>query len=124
MRDSEIRVGLERRWANIQDQDVVHAMYVEDAVLELPQSGERMIGVANIKAMRSAYPASLTASIQRMRGSGDFWVTELVLTYDGTPMHAVNIMEMRNGRIVHETIYFGDPFEAPAWRAQWVEQRS
>jgi hypothetical protein len=23
--------------------------------------------------------------------------------------------------VVHETIYFGDPWEPPAWRAPWVE---
>jgi hypothetical protein len=27
----------------------------------------------------------------------------------------------RNGKVVHETQYFADPFEAPAWRSQWVE---
>jgi hypothetical protein len=25
----------------------------------------------------------------------------------------VSIMEFRNGKVVHETQYFGDPFEAP-----------
>ena len=34
----------------------------------------------------------------------------------------VSIMEFRNGKVVHETQYFGDPFEAPAWRRQWVQQ--
>jgi hypothetical protein len=23
---------------------------------------------------------------------------------------------------VHETQYFADPFEAPAWRSQWVQR--
>jgi hypothetical protein len=29
-------------------------------------------------------------------------------------------MEFRNGKVVYETPYFADPFEAPAWRRQWV----
>jgi len=24
--------------------------------------------------------------------------------------------------VVHETQYFADPFEAPAWRSQWVQR--
>jgi hypothetical protein len=31
-------------------------------------------------------------------------------------------MEFAGNRVVHETQYFADPFEAPAWRAQWVER--
>jgi len=25
-------------------------------------------------------------------------------------------------KVVHETQYYRDPFEAPAWRRQWVQQ--
>ena len=50
-------------------------------------------------------------------------MAENVITYDGTKsMHTVNIMEFRDGKVVRETIYFGDPWEPPAWRAQWVER--
>jgi hypothetical protein len=31
-------------------------------------------------------------------------------------------MEFRNGKVVHETQYFADSFEAPAWRSQWVQR--
>ena len=49
-------------------------------------------------------------------------MAENVITYDATrSMHTVNIMEFRDGKVVRETIYFGDPWEPPAWRAQWVE---
>ena len=30
-------------------------------------------------------------------------------------------MEFRDGKVVRERIYFGEPWEPPAWRAQWVE---
>jgi hypothetical protein len=49
------------------------------------------------------------------------WVAENVITYDGKPVHTVNILEFRDGKVTHETIYFGDPWEPPTWRAQWVE---
>jgi hypothetical protein len=36
--------------------------------------------------------------------------------------YTVSTMEFRNGKVIHETQYFGDPFEAPACRRQWVQQ--
>ena len=44
-------------------------------------------------------------------------MTECVITYDGAPTHSVSIMEFVDGPAAHETQYFADPFEAPAWRA-------
>jgi hypothetical protein len=32
-------------------------------------------------------------------------------------------MEFRDGKVAHETQYFVDPFEAPAWRARWREMK-
>ena len=121
MDDREIRAALERHWSNINDQDVVHEIYHDDVVLEFPQGGERLVGRANVRAMRDAYPSRLALRTERIRGSGDLWVAENVITYDGKPMHTVNIMEFRDGKVGRETIYFGDPWEPPAWRAQWVE---
>ncbi len=46
-----------------------------------------------------------------MRGSGDLWITELVITYDGKPYGTVSIMEFRARRVVHETQFFAEPFE-------------
>jgi len=44
------------------------------------------------------------------------------ITYQGRPTYTVSIMEFSNGKVVHETQYFADPFEAPAWRSQWVQR--
>ena len=55
-------------------------------------------------------------------GSGDFWVTEYILTYDDKPSYTVSIMEFSGGKVARQTQYFADPFEAGAWRAQWVER--
>jgi len=49
------------------------------------------------------------------------WITEYTINYQGRPAYTVSIMEFRNGKVVHETQYFADPFEAPAWRSQWVQ---
>jgi hypothetical protein len=121
MDDQTIRAAVERHWSDINNQDVVHEIYHDDVVLEFPQGGERLVGRANVRAMREAYPSALALRTERIRGSGELWVAENVLTYDGKPMHTINIMEFRDGKVARETIYFGDPWDPPAWRAQWVE---
>jgi hypothetical protein len=40
---------------------------------------------------------------------------------DGTTF-TVSIMEFRDGKVMHETQYFADSFEAPDWRSQWVQR--
>ena len=35
----------------------------------------------------------------------------------------VLIMEPRDGKMWQDRWYFAEPFEAPEWRAQWVEPR-
>jgi hypothetical protein len=62
-------------------------------VVEWPQSGEQILGLGNLRALREAYPAKLTFEIQRIRGSGELWVTEYVISYDERPVYTVSIME-------------------------------
>lgn len=122
MNDAGIRAALVRHWSDIENQDIVHEIYHDDVVLEFPQGNERLVGLANVRAMREAYPATVAATIQRLRGGGALWVAELLLTYDGArSTHTINILEFADGKVRHETISFGEPWEAPAWRAQWVE---
>jgi hypothetical protein len=105
------------------DDDIARAseIYADDAVVEWPQGGERLRGKANIIAFRSTYPASQRFEVHRITGCHDLWVTEYTIHYDERPVLAVGIMEFRDGKVVRERIYFGDPWTPPAWRAQWVE---
>jgi hypothetical protein len=48
-------------------------------------------------------------------------VSECVITYDDVPAYSVSIMEFADEHVVHETQYFADPFQAPAWRAALAE---
>ena len=123
MEDRDIRQALDRHWAasDADDFETEHDIYQEDAILEYPQSGERIRGRRNIQSSRSAQPNQKRFAIHRITGSGDLWVTEYVLTYDGRPSHTVSIMEFRDGRVARETQYFADPFEPGASRAEWVE---
>ena len=124
MDDQAIRAALDQHWAasDANDFEAEHRIYREDAVLEYPQSGERIRGRRGIQASRAAQPNRKRFAVRRITGTGDLWVTEYVLTYDGRPSYTVSIMEFRDDKVARETQYFADPFVAPAWRAQWVER--
>ena len=124
MRDERIRAALEAHWAasDANDFDTEHRIYREDAVLEYPQSGERIRGRRNIQITRSIQPNRKRFTVQRIVGGGNLWVTEFVLSYDGKPSYAVSIMEFAGDEVARETQYFADPFSASAARAQYVER--
>jgi len=124
VRDDEVRAALQRHWAASDANDFVaeHAIYADHAVLEYPQSGERIRGPHNIQASRMMQPNRKRFNVRRVIGGGDLWVSELILTYDEQPVFAVSIMEFEGGRVVRETQYFGEPFEPGPSRAQWVER--
>jgi ketosteroid isomerase-like protein len=124
MADSEIRAALDRHWAasDASDFDAEHEIYRDDAVLEYPQSGERVRGRRNIQASRAAQPNRKRFTVRRILGTGDLWISEFTITYDGQPSYSVSIMEFRDGKVAKETQYFGDAFEPGPSRAQWVER--
>src|SRR4051812_42193890 len=124
MNENEIREALTRHWAasDANDFGVEHDIYREDALLEYPQSGERIRGRRNIQASRAAQPNSKRFTLRRIVGRGELWVTEFILTYDGQPSYSVSVMEFLDGKVARETQYFGDPFERGPSRAQWLER--
>ena len=123
MGENEIREALDRHWAasDANEFAVEHDIYQDDAVLEYPQSGERIRGRHNIQASRVAQPESKRFKVRRIVGMGSLWVTEFILTYDGRPSYSISIMEFLDGRVARETQYFGDPFEPGPSRAHLVE---
>jgi ketosteroid isomerase-like protein len=124
VRDEEIRAALDQHWAasDANDFETEHLIYREDAVLDYPQSGERTHGRRNIQGQRASQPNQKRFTVRRIIGSGDLWVTELIVTYDGKPSYTVSIMEFTGDKVARETQYFADPFVAPAFRAKWVER--
>ena len=122
-RDAKTRAGIEQHWtaSDSGDADTEHAIYAADAILDYPQSGERFRGRSKIQAQRGGHPAVRHFTVLRIRGGGDLWVSECVITYDGVPTCSVSIMEFAGDLVTHETQYFADPFQAPAWRAALAE---
>jgi hypothetical protein len=109
-----------------------------------PQSGERVVGHACWAEIAQNYPGGhpkislgrLVGSedrwvvtpgntVTRIAGSGDFWWGEWRMTYpDGKVYQCVTLIEMRDGLIWRETVYWAEPFDAPDWRRPYVEQAS
>jgi ketosteroid isomerase-like protein len=96
----------------------------DDFVQEWPQSGERIVGRDNAMAIERSFPGGLpTMRFRRTLAAGDLAVLEVELTYaDGSRYLGVSILELRDGKVVRETDYYAQPFQAPAWRAAWVER--
>jgi hypothetical protein len=124
MDDRTVRMALERHWnaSDANDFKTEHEIYHEDAVLHYPQSGERIRGRHNIQESRTVQPNRKRFSVQRIIGSGDLWITEFILSYDGVPSYTVSIMEFREGLVANETQYFADRFDPAPSRAHLVER--
>jgi len=122
-RDADVRARIEQHWEASErgDIDVEHAIYAADAMLDYPQSGERFRGRSRIQAQRGGHPAERHFAVRRIQGGGRLWVSEVVITYDGTPTHSVSVMEITDGLVTHETQYFADPFPASPARAALAE---
>jgi hypothetical protein len=123
MAEQGVREALNEHWAasDSGDFNTEHAIYHEDAILDYPQSRERIVGRQNIQLTRTLQPNRKGFAVRRILGEGNLWVSELVLTYDNQPFYTVSIMEFRGLRVAHETQYFSSPFEPGESRKKWVQ---
>jgi hypothetical protein len=121
----DIRASLDRHWKAVAagQPDAEDRIYHGDAVLDYPQSGERIEGLDNIKASRAADPDRGNIQINSMLGQEDVWVTDYTVARSGEPAHIVSVMEFCDGKVIRETQYVGEPFAPPAWRAKWVSAK-
>jgi hypothetical protein len=89
-----------------------------------PQSGERILSHDAYVGMRTHRPEGLPrVEPLGIGGCGDCWWGEMIIHYaDGSRWLGVSLVELRDGLVWRERIYFGQPFSAPDWRAPWVER--
>jgi hypothetical protein len=115
---------LERLWTSdselVLSAEAEHEMRTEDYVLEMPQSGERIVGRDTMRAMQQEYPNPPSIQILRITGSGDHFVVLGRSDYSGDVYYVANVVEFRDGRIARETRIYGAPFDPPAWRAKYA----
>ncbi len=125
------------------DLDALDALRHPDFVEDWPQSGERIRGAANARAIDEHYPGSpsqdaalriegsedrwvMTPSWSplRIEGTGDVYTCVFEADYgDAGRWHVITILELKDHKIAHATTFFNEAFEAPDWRSAWVERR-
>jgi hypothetical protein len=119
MEEREVRAIVEEMLTGL-DPAFAYKVHHERFTADMPQSGERL-NRKNLRAMQEHYPNPPTFTLRRLVGAGDVWVVEALGDYSGKLYRAVMTVELRDGKICKETWCYAEPFEPPAWRAQWVE---
>ena len=100
-----------------------YAIRHEDYTMEMPQSGERIRGREKMRQFQEAYPTPPSILLRRVLVKEGLWVVEGVNDYGGGQIFdIVLIIELRDGKMFRDRRYYAEPFEAPQWRAQWVER--
>jgi ketosteroid isomerase-like protein len=130
---------------NDSDLDGAEQYLAEDVVEDYPQSGERIRGRANRRAVVENYPGRAerdfapgkigavvgddqwvmtpTLSLVRLNGSGEkFTATGEIFYPNGDRWHVVQLIELRGGKIARMITYFAAPFEPAPYRAKFVER--
>ncbi|THA86252.1 nuclear transport factor 2 family protein [Streptomyces sp. A0592] len=113
-------------WDRIQTRDWVGVagLVAEDAVVEWPVSGERIVGRENYVAVNREYPEGWAIRVLRIVGAGDEVVSEVEVPHEGVGVfRAASFWTVRDGRIVRGREYWtasgADP--RPEWRVPFVE---
>jgi hypothetical protein len=105
------------------DWDTVGQAIADDAIVDWPQSGERLVGRQACLTVYRNYPGgSPRYELQRITGGPDVFTVEARGDYGGETVYLTSIVEFRDRKIAKQTDYFASAFEAPAWRSQWVQR--
>jgi hypothetical protein len=126
------------------DYDRLSELLHPDCVHEYPQSGERMVGLANIRAVFENYPGGLgdqDRELLRVAGDSEQWAMAPNFTLvrssggagsyasaikaqypDGSEWYVISMFELIDGRQKRATLFFAQTFDAPDWRRPFAEQ--
>ena len=108
-----------------------------------PQSGERVTSSDSYAEIIRRYPGGRPTSkverivgsedqwvvtgvgtVVRVGGTGDAWWSSWTVQYpDGQVYHCVDLIELEDGKVHRETVYWAPPFDAPDWRRPFVTMR-
>jgi hypothetical protein len=95
-----------------------------DCVIEFPQSGEAF-DRDGLRGWQREHPGGAPRTkLERLTGHGDEWTLEATLDYGperGGIWHLVKTLEFKDGKVIRDTRYFAEPFEAPQGRAKWTK---
>lgn len=119
---------VENFWATMRTNDFYAAAKLlhDDFTLEWPQSGERIRGRDNFATLNTNFPAEgeWRFTMNHIAADGDLIVTDITVTDGKRVDRAITFSIVRDGKIWKQVEFWPESFEAPAWRAQWVEKVS
>ena len=124
------------------DLDALDALRHPDFVEQWPQSGETIRSAANMRRIQAHYPGipdqgatlrivgsedrwvmSPSYTMLKIEGTGDVYTCLWRARYpDDTLWHIASIIHLKDQKVWRATTIFGQDFEAPAWRADWVDR--
>jgi ketosteroid isomerase-like protein len=124
--DRSTKEVIEQFWETMKTNDfrAVGELLHDDYVLEWPQSGERVRGRENFVAINERYPAHgrWKFNVHRILAEGDQAVSDVDVTDGVVRARVITFSTIQEGKILHQTEFWPDPFGPAAWRAQWVEE--
>jgi hypothetical protein len=127
--------------------DALDEILHPDFVQEIPQSGERVVGIENFRKILEGidaggprlnisgepyiagdeghYVVTPTFSVVKVGGAGDELTSYVKTQYpDGSLWYIVTFSSFKDGRMIKRVDFFAPFFDPPAWRSAWVETRS
>jgi ketosteroid isomerase-like protein len=117
---------LETFWAMMATNDFHAAAQLlhEEYTLEWPQSGETIRGREHFALINTHYPAEgmWQFKINAIVVENNVVVTDVSVTDGRRHDRAVTFSTIRDGKIWKQVEFWPERFEAPAWRAGWVEK--
>ena len=117
---------IEKFWQMMEGNDfyAVAQLMHDEFTLEWPHSGERIRGRENFAKLNTAYPAEdkWRFIINSIVADGEVVVTDVSVTDGVNHDRVITFSTIRDEKIWKQIEFWPEPFEAPEWRAQWVER--
>ncbi|MCJ8300020.1 MAG: nuclear transport factor 2 family protein [Pseudomonadales bacterium] len=115
-------------WQAMQTNDFYRASewLSEDFYLDWPQSAERIVGRHNFALINTAYPSSgkWHFQVNSVLAENESVVTDVTVSDENQTARAITFHWVENGLIYKQLEYWPDDYQAPQWRAQWVQQQN
>ncbi len=117
---------IENFWATMASNDfyAVAELLHDDFILEWPQSGERIRGRDNFAAINTFYPTEgkWTFHINHLIAEGSIIFSDVSVSDGKRNDRCLTISTIQDGKIWKQVEFWPEPFNAPSWRAKWVER--
>jgi len=108
-----------------QSGELVHGSRAWSEIIANYPGGAPQTEITRIVGAEDQWVVTAGNTVLKVAGSGDFWWCEWRITYpNGDVYLVVDLIELRDGLVHRETVYWAAPFEAPEWRAPWVTKGS